>query len=408
MDRIAIVGASLAGLRAAEALRDEGFGGSITLIDSERHRPYNRPPLSKELLAGTVSRPDIDFRGADALDAEWRLGVTAARLRLDRRQVQLTDGSSVDFDGAILACGTRARWPAWLNRPQGAIALRTVDDAVQLASLLEPGRRLVIVGAGFIGCEVAATASQLGLDVTVVDLAPRPLHAVLGGPVAQVCAEMLEDHRVRLVMGVGVVDLEHHDNRLTGVRLQDGRLLEADVAVIGLGAEPATEWLEGSGIPLDNGVVCDQRLRVAGIPGVVAAGDAARWPHARFAGRRLRVEHWTHAAMSGMAAARTLLFGDDADPYTALPDFWSDQFDVKIQGIGLPALATSCTVVSGSLQDRSFVATYARGGDTVGAVAFNATRGLARWRAQIGLRSEMRQTATEQPHPSGAGRAVTP
>jgi NADPH-dependent 2,4-dienoyl-CoA reductase/sulfur reductase-like enzyme len=374
MDKIVIVGASLAGLRAAESLRAEGFDGRITFVDAEPHRPYNRPPLSKGLLAGTTARADLEFRGADAVGAEWRLGVEARSLDVGRRRVTLSDGTQLGFDGVVVACGSIARWPAWLDRPDGAFALRTVDDAAELSTVMRDRRRVVVVGAGFIGCEVAATARGLGLDVTLVDVAPLPLHAALGDQLAGVCADLHRDHGVRLRLGTRVAAFEQTAGRLSGVRLDDGTLIPADVACVGLGAEPATRWLEGSGLPLDDGV-----------SDVVAAGDVASWPHPLFGGQRMRVEHWTHAARSGMHAAQSLLAGANAEPYAALPEFWSDQFGVKIQGVGLPRLGRICTIVDGSVAERAFVAVYERDGATVGAVAFNATRKLARWRGVIGL-----------------------
>jgi 3-phenylpropionate/trans-cinnamate dioxygenase ferredoxin reductase subunit len=379
--RVAVVGASLAGLRAAEALRAEGFDGALTIVGAEPHRPYNRPPLSKELLAGTVGHDEVHLQATGEIDADWRLGVAATGLDLDAREVELADGARIPFDGLVIATGSDAR-PLGAGAPDGVHLLRTLDDSLRLRAALEAGERVAVVGAGFIGCEVAATAQALGCEVTMIDVAPAPMEARLGPLLGAWAARFHEARGVRLVLGVGVDGFEDDGGRLRAIRLADGTRVEADVAVVGLGSVPNTGWLAGSGVPLGDGVVCDAALAVEGVPGVVAAGDVASWPHA---GVRLRVEHWSNAVEQGMWAARTLLHGGEtAGDFRTLPSFWSDQHGVRIQSIGLPALGTDSVVVDGSPDEDRFVVVYARDARVVGAVCVGLPpKRLARLRGPV-------------------------
>jgi NADPH-dependent 2,4-dienoyl-CoA reductase/sulfur reductase-like enzyme len=366
--RIVDGGAALAGLRAGESRRSEGVDGTLTVIGAEEHLPYNRPPLSKELLAGTVEQTDIGLTGVAELDADWRLGAAATGLDLDERAVSLADGSRVPFDGLVIATGAHARPLPTAGAPApGVHLLRTLDDCVALGEALRDAQRVAVVGAGFIGCEVAATASRLGCEVTMIDVAVAPMAPRVGPLVGEWAAGFHAANGIRLALGVGVEALEG-DARLTAVRLADGTRVEADLAVVGLGSVPNTDWLAGSGVPLANGVVCDASLAVAGVPGVVAAGDVASWPHAP-AGTHLRVEHWSNAVEQGMWAARTLLHGEQAGPFQTLPSFWSDQHGVRIQSIGLPALATDAVLAEGSTQEDGFLVLYARDEQVVGALS---------------------------------------
>jgi 3-phenylpropionate/trans-cinnamate dioxygenase ferredoxin reductase component len=293
---LVIVGASLAGMRAAQAARNAGFEGELTVIGEEQHMPYTRPPLSKDLLAGIDDVASAHFP-ADGLEVTWRLGERATALDLAARRVTLEDGSAVEFDQVILATGCRARpWTGPGKELEGLHTLRHLDDALALQRALAPKPRLAIVGAGFIGCEVAASARKLGIDVTLVDIAPLPMPG-LGETLGARCADMHREYGVDLRLGTGIAAL-HGDagGRLAEVELSDGSRVEAQVAVIALGAIPNTEWLEGSGLTLEPGVLCDATLTARGADDVFAAGDIAAWPHPLAPDAPIRIEHWTNAA----------------------------------------------------------------------------------------------------------------
>ncbi|MHB1468534.1 MAG: NAD(P)/FAD-dependent oxidoreductase [Solirubrobacteraceae bacterium] len=398
MRRIVVVGASLAGLRAGEALRAEGFDGELTMLGAEPHLPYNRPPLSKELLAGEVERSAVDLLAPDELRAQWRLGVAARRLDLRSRRIELDDESHVEFDGLVIATGVRPRMlPRSAGAPRrGVFALRTIDDSVRLAAALRSAGSVAVVGAGFIGCEVAATARALGRDVTLIDVAPAPLEPRLGAALGDWLAGLHRERGVRLALGSPVEALEGQE-RLVAVRLADGRRIDADLAVVGLGTEACTEWLAGSGIALSDGVLCDETLAAVGVEGVVAAGDVARWPYA--GGAPVRVEHWSNAVDHGFAAARTLLHGAAAGPLQTLPSFWSDQHGVRIQSIGLPGLSDApATLIEGGFEEGGFILAYARRGRMVAAVSVGLPpRRLARLRAAVARAEPMPELSSPAP-----------
>ena len=311
---VVVVGASLAGLRATEALRRDGFDGRIVLMGAEPHLPYDRPPLSKQLLAGEWEAQELVLRRApyDELEIDLRLGVRATALDAATKVVTLDTGAREElaFDGALLATGATPRTLPDTPDLDGIFVLRTVDDALDLRARLDDHPRVVVVGAGFIGSEVAATCRGRGLQVTVLEALPAPLVRGLGAMLGMVCGELHRDHGVDLRLGVGVAAIEG-DGRVERVRLDDGCAVDADVVVVGVGVVPVTDWLEGSGLTLDNGVVCDETLLAA--PGIVAAGDVARWPNPMFDGEVMRLEHWTNAAEQGVAAARRLLVPDDGE-----------------------------------------------------------------------------------------------
>jgi NADPH-dependent 2,4-dienoyl-CoA reductase/sulfur reductase-like enzyme len=383
---VVVVGASLAGLRAAERLRAEGFDGTVTMVGDEPHRPYDRPPLSKELLAGTKSAADLVFAvDDDALQLDWALGQRAVGLDTDRRVV-VTDGGEHPFDGLVIATGSSPRTlPGFDPALPNVFALRTLDDALGLRALLEAsaGLRLLIVGSGFIGVEVAATARTLGAAVTVVSLDP-PL-AVAGELVSGVCSAMLADHGVDVrVGGPRIASVLGAGERFEGVVLEDGTRIEADAVVVAVGARPATDWLEGSGLPLEDGVVCDPSGAVVGTTGIVAAGDVARWPNQLLGGLAMRIEHWTNATEGGAAAARTLLHGSGPETeYRTVPGFWSDHFGVRLQSVGLPALADRFELVDGSLEERRFAAAAYHGEQLVGCVSYASPRALVQYRLRL-------------------------
>ncbi len=383
-----MVGASLAGLRAAESLRAQGHEGRVVVVGAERHLPYDRPPLSKGLLAGTIEPDAIGLRRApyEELDAEWRLGTRATGLDLAARAVALDDGSTLAFDGLVIATGAAPRRIPNTPDLDGIHVLRTLDDALALRADLEQSPRVVVVGAGFIGSEVAATCRGRGLDVTVVEALPVPLVRGLGPVLGAVCGELHRDHGVDLRLGVGV-DRIVGTGRVEAVHLEDGSVVPADVVVVGIGVTPVVDWLTGSGLTLANGVVCDETCLAA--PGVVAAGDVAVWPNPLFDGRVMRLEHWTNAGEQGAAAVRRLLHGDapDPEPFAPVPYVWSDQYDCKIQSVGHFTPDDDMEVVHGSLDERKFTAIFGRGGRLVGALGFSMPRQVMGYYRMIAARA---------------------
>ncbi|MFN8018972.1 MAG: FAD-dependent oxidoreductase [Acidimicrobiales bacterium] len=388
LERVVVVGASLAGLRAAEALRAEGFTGTLTVVGDEAVAPYDRPPLSKQVLAGEWDADRIALAAGsnDALDITWERGIAAVGLDLDGRTVALADGRSLPFDGLVIATGARPRPIPGTEGLPGVHALRTLDDAMAVRAALEQGaRRALVVGAGFIGAEVAATCRERGVEVTMVEPLPAPLARVLGPDMGQVVADLHRDHGVDLRLGVGVDGIEPGaaGGPLT-VRLGDGSTVEADVVVVGIGVIPNTDWLLGSGLEVGDGVVCDETCLAA--PGVVACGDVARWPNPLFGGEPMRVEHWEHALDMGAHAARTLLAdaaGGRGEPFAPVPFFWSDQYDRKVQLAGRVRPDDEQAVVAGSIEARRFTVLYGRDGRVVGALTMNMPAKVIRYRAQI-------------------------
>jgi len=389
--RTLIVGASLAGLRTAEALREAGYAERLTIVGAEPHAPYDRPPLSKQLLAGACEHDDCTL--AHAVEADWLLGRRAVGLDLERRVVALDDGERVDFDALVIATGSRARrWPAADAALEGVFTLRTVEDATRLRAAAAAATRAAIVGAGFIGCEVAATLRAQGLEVDLVDAASQPMTA-LGPQLGGVCAQLHREHGVRLHLGADVVAFEG-DGRFASVRLGDGTRLEADLAVIAIGDVPATRWLRGSAVPLDPSVVCEATCAVRGVPNVFAVGDVASWPHPLLDGRRVCVRHWSNAAeAAAIAAANLLAHPAERRVHDAVPSFWSDQYDVTIRSVGFPSLATGAEVVEGSLENRRFVVAYRMGERPIGAVAFGMARRMPFYRRLIAERGSLTEHA---------------
>lgn len=384
MDNVVVVGASLAGFRAVEELRHQGYDGRLTVIGAETHLPYDRPPLSKQVLSGKWELDRIALRPIgkeiSELDVDWKLGVAATGLDLSTRDVELADGSKVPFDGLLIATGAAVRTLPGQPNLDGLYALRTLDDCLGLRRDLErTPERVVVVGAGFIGAEVAATARERGLEVTVLEALSTPLQRALGDQMGNVCADIHRDHGVDLRLEVGVEGFQDDGNgRFTGVTLTDGTTVAADVAVVGVGVVPNTGWLEGSGLTIDNGVVCDESCLAA--EGVVAAGDIARWPNTRF-GEVMRVEHWENAQDQGAHAARRLL--GQSEPYAPVPWFWSDQYDRKIQLAGRSSADDEVRVVDGSIDERRFVAIYGRGERLVGVLGMNRPRVVMEYRQLI-------------------------
>ncbi|WP_174501578.1 NAD(P)/FAD-dependent oxidoreductase [Streptacidiphilus melanogenes] len=400
--RIVVAGASMGGLRAAEQLRAAGWLGSITVVGEEPHLPYNRPPLSKEVLAGRAPFESLAFALRDSVaDVEWRLGTRVTGADLDDRWVELervdaegTEGAGerLAFDGLVVATGMRPRRLRCPGPTVGRHTVRTLADAEGLRTeLLRPGVRVVVVGAGFIGCEVAATAVALGAaEVTVVDPEPLPMLRPLGEVTAR---ELLRRHRergVRFALGTGVTAFTG-DERVTGVLLGDGTELPADVVVESVGSVANTEWLAGNVLDLSDGVLTDEQLRVGGLPHVVAVGDVARFPNPRYDNVPRRVEHWCIPGDTAKHAARTLvshLVGETAGPapFAPLPTFWSDQHDFRLQSFGAPVLGTGDVRVLDGDTSGDVVMGYHRDGRLVGVVALGgrAAAGAAvRYRAEL-------------------------
>jgi NADPH-dependent 2,4-dienoyl-CoA reductase/sulfur reductase-like enzyme len=380
--RIVIIGASLAGLRAAETLRDEGFNGKLTIIGDEKHEPYDRPPLSKQVLKGLARADGTVLPRMRKVDADWRLGVAATGLDRHAKQVQLANGEQVPFDRLLIATGTRAR--QWFNPEEaaleGVLTIRTSDDAQRLRAALaaRPGR-VLIVGAGFIGSEVASVCRQLGLQVTVAERADGPLVGALGGVIGDIAAEIQRDHGVDLRTGVSVEALEGDgQGHVRRARLSDGTTLDVDLVMPSLGSIRNTEWLQGAGLASGPwGVGCDAGCRAFDANGVVTdhifvAGDIARAPHVLYEYQFLVLEHWDNATFGGQVAAHNMVsLEPDRRPHLPLPAFWSGQFGVSIKGVGVGPFADEIVITQGSVKDRRFAAAYGRRGRIVAAVTFD-------------------------------------
>lgn len=383
MKRIVVVGASAAGLAAAETLRREGYDGTLTLIGEEPHPPYDRPPLSKQVLAGEWDADRTALRAPDdlaALGLDLRLGVAATGLDAVARLVRLVDGSAVPYDRLVITTGVR---PRRLPGHSGGHLLRTLDDALALRDRLKPGSRLAVVGAGFLGAEAAAVAWALGVEVVLLEPAPVPLAHAVGTEVGQVLSRAHRDHGVQVRTGVTVTEVTER-----GVRLADGELVEADEVLVAIGSLPNTEWLDGSGIPTGDGVLCDPYCRAT--PDVYTAGDVARRHHPLF-GQSMRIEHRTNAAEQGMAAARNLLNPEAAKPYEPVPYFWSDQYGTRIQAYGCLRGHEEVAVVEGDLTGGRFVAAYRAGETLTGVLAIGVPPKVIRpWRQAVAARTSWR------------------
>lgn len=384
--RLVVVGASLAGLRAVEAARSSGFDGRITLIGVEPHLPYDRPPLSKAYLdelpqgaapVSTQFRTEETFR--DELDVDLLLGVAATALDTDARVVTLGNGRTVEYDALVIATGADARRLPGADRLEGVHTLRTLDDAIAVRAALDKRARAVVVGAGFIGSEVASGARKRGLSPTVIEALPTPLVRAVGEEMGATLASLHIRNGTDLRCGVGVARIEG-EGRVERVVLDDGTVIPADLVVMGAGAVPGVAWLEDSGLVLDNGIVCDETLWT-GAEGVYAAGDVARWHNGTF-DRLMRLEHWTSAAEQGAIAARNALNPDTPEPYLTVPYFWSDWYDVRIQFVGSPA-ADEIVVVEDLDTDGRIVALYREGERLAGALTVNGQTEIMKYRGRI-------------------------
>jgi 3-phenylpropionate/trans-cinnamate dioxygenase ferredoxin reductase subunit len=363
---VVVVGAGLAGLRTVEGLRLAGHTGPITLVGDESRRPYDRPPLSKQILRG--ERDVIPLREEyDTLDLNLRLGIAASGLDTDRKTLVLDGGEEVGYDTLVIATGAGPRLLPGFEKHPGVHYLRTADDSLGLRDALAGARHLAVVGGGFIGCEAAASARALGKQVTIIELLPHPLVRVLGEQVAVIVQRLHEDHGVDVRTGVQVERIEG-EPAITALVLSDGSCIDADVVLAGLGVAPATGWLAGSGVTVDNGVVCDEFCRTSA-PGVYAVGDVARWSHLGTGDLR-RVEHWTNAGEMANAVVHDIL-DEDPQPFRPIPYVWSDQYDLKIQSVGFYAAEDDVTLLKVGPKERT-LAIYGRRAALTGAVGFSA------------------------------------
>ncbi|MFI6475675.1 NAD(P)/FAD-dependent oxidoreductase [Streptomyces sp. NPDC050516] len=392
--RIVVVGASLAGLRAAETIRDKGFTGSLTMIGDEPYEPYDRPPLSKGVLLGKSRAERTALPRRRAIDAEWRLGVPAVGLDMAARRVKLADGDEVPYDRLLIATGVRARpWPnAEEGELDGVFVLRTRDDGAALAGRLDAGpRRVLVIGAGFTGSEIASACRERGLEVTVAERGDAPLVGALGGVIGAVAAELQREQGVDLRTGIMVTALEGDSTgRVRAAHLSDGTTLDCDVVVVSLGAQRNTEWLAGSGLGAGpRGIACDAGCRAFDIRGIVTddiyvAGDVARSPHPLFGYQFLSLEHWGNAVSQAETAAHNMLsVSADRRPHIWVPAFWSSQFGVNIKSVGVPSMGSEIMITQGSRAERRFTGVYGYQGRVIGAVTFDNCRWLPFYQQQI-------------------------
>jgi 3-phenylpropionate/trans-cinnamate dioxygenase ferredoxin reductase subunit len=386
-DHVVVVGASLAGFRLVEALRREGYDGRISVIGAEAETPYDRPPLSKQFLVADWGEDKIALsrEGLEKLDADWRLGRRAVALSPSSLELTLDDGSTVAGDAIVLATGTRARRLPFGQNLEGVLELRTVADARKLKAALESRPRVVIVGAGFIGMELAASCRQRGLDVHVVEPLEAPLVRGLGPVLGERVAQKHRAEGVVFHLGMGVEGFESSEGdgeagRVSGVLLSTGDSLPADVVVVGIGAVPETDWLEGAGLEVDNGVLCDATGATAR-EGVFALGDCARWENARYP-ERPRFEHWTSAVEQSDVVARRIVHGE-AEPFAPIPYVWTDQFDLRIAVAGEIREGDEMHVCHGSLDQDRFLVLFGREGQLVAAVGFKRPRQLLACRKKM-------------------------
>lgn len=387
--RLVVVGASLAGLHTAEAVRRGGFDGAVTLIGDELHLPYDRPPLSKQFLHGVWEADRTAFRTKEELrrsGIELAAGLTAVSLDIGRRpSVVLDSGDRVPYDLLVLATGARARK---LGNPDlaGVYTLRTLEDAHSIRRAFGRRPRVTVVGGGFIGAEVAAAARASGLEVTIVEALPAPMSRVLGSELGNACADLHRENGVRVLCGTGVERLEG-ETSVSAVLLTDGTRIPAELVIVGIGAIPNDEWLQDSGaLDIDNGVVCDQFGSAA--ENIYAVGDVARWWHPTFQ-ESIRVEHWAHAREQAGYVAGRICEPTGHAAFASVPYVWSDQYDVKIQIAGRPGPSDVLHVVHGDPASKNFLALYGREGIVTGAVAFNNPQGIARARRLIAGRPQV-------------------
>jgi NADPH-dependent 2,4-dienoyl-CoA reductase/sulfur reductase-like enzyme len=384
MNRVVIVGASTAGVSAAKTLREEGFEGTISVVEPERSDPYDRTTLSKELILGRVEADRIRLlepAQLEQLGLDRHRGRNAVGLNISRRIVVTDDGDEIPYDGVVIATGSSARPLPLSGSPRGVVQLRTLDDALTLRSALAEAERVILIGGGFVGLEIAAAAASMGRTTTVIEAGSAPLAQALGTQVGHAIAKRHEALGVEILTDDTVTQWLGSPE-LRGVRLASGRRISADVAVVGVGAIPNTQWLADTPLGSDVGILCDETLATA-VPEVVAAGDVARWHHP-LAGHEVRVEHFEHAGLSGAHAARRLLHGPDVGPYAPVPFVWSHQGPHTVHVAGFPSDGASAEIVEGDLDDGSFAVSYRRAdGSLVGILTLDMPSSFRRLRRQL-------------------------
>lgn len=371
MDRVVVVGASAAGLGVVESLRRDKYAGSIVLVGDETHLPYDRPPLSKQLLKGLWEPEKVQLRDSDqlaALDVELVLGSAAVAVDVENARVELADGTQLAYDGLVAATGVRPRPLPHADDSSDLFTIRTLDDAMRLRGALKQAKSVAVIGAGFLGAEAAAVARELGLQVHLIDILPAPMINVLGPEIAQRVAKLHRTRGINLHLGAMVASMERSGYGYQ-LALDVGSTVVADVVIVAIGSTPNSEWLSGTGIDITNGVLCDEYCLAA--PGIAAAGDVARWYHPGI-GRHVRVEHRMNATEQSRAAARSLL--GDLEPFAPVSYFWTDQFDVKIQAYGECRADFDFETVDGDVDSMQFAGLYMNGTQVVGALTWNMPR----------------------------------
>jgi NADPH-dependent 2,4-dienoyl-CoA reductase/sulfur reductase-like enzyme len=384
MNRIVIVGAGVAGLRAAERLRELDYDNEIVIIGDEARWPYHRPLVSKDLLCGSDRPSDLTLQRHVETGARWRLGTRAERLETQRKVVTLPGGEEIKYDGLIIATGVEPRHMKGVPRHSARVhTLRTVDEAMALKrTVSESDLPIVVLGTGYIGCDVAASARKMGRDVTMVGRSRFPLKA-LGNDVASAVDNLHRKHRVRMAMGTDIQNWVTADDSIT-MHTTDGQLLVAGAVVLAIGSIPAVEWMRGSGLVLEDGVLCDSALFAAGAEDVVVAGDCGRWPNLRFSETPRRVEHWINAVEMGRHAAENLLAGrEKATPFMPIPRVWSGQYGMRLQIAGVPSLGTDTVHLSDGAPGTPGVTGYVRNGKLVGVCGWDTPRAMIKWTEEL-------------------------
>ncbi|MCU1609588.1 MAG: Ferredoxin--NAD(+) reductase [Pseudonocardiales bacterium] len=396
MSHVVVVGAGLGGLRTVEFLRAEGFSGRISLVGDEAHEPYDRPPLSKQILAGTWPEERATLHRGELADLNVSLHLARSAISLDDGAVELNDGVRLHYDALVVATGVRPRrLPGQPDHPELHV-LRTLDDCRALRCSLSRARSLLVVGAGFIGAEVAATARMAGLGVTMLEALPMPFGRVLGEQMGQLCARLQTDNGVTIRCGVRLTDLVDSDGGIAA-QLADGSQVRADCGVVGVGTVVDAGWLAGLGVPTASGLLCDATGLVEGTGNVYGVGDIAAWRHPTF-GDRPRIEHWTSATEQAAVVAQRIAGAEITRLADAVPYFWSDQYGLTLQLVGRCDLATSVEVLHDPGAIKGTVAGYFADGALVAVLAFHAPRLLNRYRRLVAAGAseyEVRSAAAE-------------
>lgn len=371
-DRMVVVGASAAGCTGVRTLRSTGWSGEIVLVGDENCTPYDRPPLSKKLISGECETEKIQLTSLDdfkKLDVAYRPGVSAVSLDRDQKTIALSTGETLEYSRLLIATGARARPLPLLHGAKNCFYLRNLPDALAIRARLTAGKHIAIIGAGFIGTELAAIARSLGVNVTVIDQWGTPLAAKIGAVAGARIEALHESRGVKFHLRSNIVGVEKTADGIDRITLHDGASIECDMVIVAIGAIPNAEWLEGSGLDIRNGLVCDEYC--AADNDVYAAGDVAQWFHGGY-GSHMRIEHRTNASEQAMTAARNMLGAKI--PYRPLPFFWSDQYDVQLQSYGRIGADFSVEYLSGSPRENSFVLGYFHQDKLNGVLSWNAIR----------------------------------